>query len=76
MTLVDTIVFAPTYRKAYLKPQEETASLFVLSTIKYLISIFALTSFNLTTALFPVALVISNAGFVVLLVLRRRQLKL
>ena len=74
VTVVDAVVFLPTYRKAYLKPNEETASLFVLSTIKYLISLFALASFTLATALFPVSLVISNAGFVLLLLIRRKQL--
>ena len=74
VTIVDAVVFLPTYRKAYLKPNEETASLFVLSTVKYLISLFALASFTLTTALFPISLVISNAGFVILLLIRRKQL--
>ncbi len=74
VTLADTISFAPTYRKAFFKPHEETLSLYVLSILKYFISIFALTSFNLTTALFPIALVVSNIGFVTTLVVRRRQL--
>ena len=73
VTVVDAIVFLPTYRKAYLKPNEETASLFVLSTVKYFISLFALASFNLTTALFPVSLVITNGAFVLLLMVRRRK---
>ena len=75
VTVVDAIVFAPTYRKAYLRPQEETESLFVLSVIKYLISVFALGTLNLTTALFPISLVLTNGALVILLSLRRRQLK-
>ena len=74
VTVTDLLAFAPTYRKAYLRPHEETASLFVLSTAKYLISLFALTTFNLTTALFPVSLVLSNVLFVVLIFTRRRIL--
>ena len=75
VTILDTIAFAPAYRKAYLKPYEETTSLFALATLKYLISLFALTSFNLTTALFPAAIMISNTLFVAMLLVRRRQLR-
>ncbi len=74
VTITDVVAFAPTYRKAYLRPNEETASLFAFSAAKYLVSLFALSTFNLTTALFPVSLVISNALFVALLVFRRRSL--
>ena len=74
VTVTDAIAFAPTYRKGYLKPNEETASLFVFSAAKYLVSLFALSTFNLTTALFPLSLVISNAVFVAVLMLRRRGL--
>jgi len=74
VTAVDTIAFAPTFRKAYLKPHEETASLFILATFKYIISLFALASFTITTALFPIAIVASNAVFVGMLLIRRRQI--
>ncbi len=74
VTITDMVAFFPTYRKAYLKPHEETASLFALSTAKYLISLFALTSVNLTTTLFPISLVVTNAALVGMLLLRRRQL--
>lgn len=74
VTITDMIVFFPTYRKAYLKPHEETASLFVFAAAKYIISIFALTSLNLTTALFPISLILSNVALVAMLLIRRRQL--
>ncbi len=76
VTITDAIAFAPTYRKAYLRPHEETVSLFVLSAAKYLISLFALVSFNLSTALFPVSLVLTNTVFAIVIVYRRRQLGL
>lgn len=74
VTVTDMVAFAPTYRKAYAKPHEETASLFVLASLKYLISLFALTSLSLTTALFPVSLIVSNSALVWMLWYRRRQL--
>lgn len=74
VTITDTIAFAPTFRKAYLKPHEETASLFAFSGAKYAVSLFALSIFNPTTALFPAVLVLSNLALVFLLIFRRRQL--
>ena len=74
VTITDTVAFAPTFRKAYLKPGEETASLFVFSAAKYAVSLFALTVFTPTTALFPAVLVLSNLALVFLLIFRRRQL--
>lgn len=70
----DTIAFAPTFRKAYLRPHEETMSLFIFSAAKYAISLFALLVFTPTTALFPVVLVASNLALVFLLIVRRRRL--
>ena len=75
ITVADAIAFAPTYRKGFLKPREETISLFVFSSVKYSISLFALTTLNVTTMLFPLSLVISNVGFVALLYIRRRQVR-
>lgn len=74
VTAADLLAFAPTYRKGFLRPYEETMTLYVLSVFKYLISIFALTTFNLTTAFFPVAIVIANLGIVFMLILRRKSL--
>ncbi len=75
ITLADVLAFAPTYRKGYLRPNGETATLYVLSTLKYGLSLLALASFNLTTALFPAVVAVINAGFVLLLLVRRDQLK-
>ena len=74
VTVVDAAVFLPTYRKAYFKPREETMTLYVFSALKWLISISALASFNLTSTLFPVSVVTTNTAFVIMLLIRRRQL--
>lgn len=74
VTAADLLAFAPTFRKVFLKPNEETASLYFMSILKYGISLFALTTFNLTTAFFPVAITIANAAIVVLILIRRSQL--
>ena len=74
VTTADLLAFAPTFRKGFLRPYEETISLYAMSTLKYAISLVALTVCNVTTALFPAAMVISNVGFVVLLLLRRQYI--
>ncbi|OGG79822.1 hypothetical protein A3A39_00900 [Candidatus Kaiserbacteria bacterium RIFCSPLOWO2_01_FULL_54_13] len=74
VTIVDGLGFAPTFRKAYLKPYEETLSTYVLSLLKWGLGLIALTSVNLTTILFPGAIFVMNLGFVVMVLIRRRQL--
>jgi hypothetical protein len=72
-TVTDALAFLPTVRKAYAHPYTETASLYVLGTMKYVLGFFALETINLTTALFPVSIVTLNAMFLVMLFLRRQQ---
>ncbi len=73
VTITDVIATGPMFRKAYLKPYEETLSLFVLSTAKFVVGFFAFSSFNLTNALFPSAIIVSNVALISLLVYRRKQ---
>ena len=71
----DTIGFIPTFRKGYHKPQEETLIEYGLSSVKWLIGVFALQSLSLTTAFYPIVLIITNGSFVVMAMIRRNQLK-
>ena len=70
--LTDAIAFAPTYRKGYYKPYEETVTQYVMASLKSAFSLFALQSYSLATWLFPLYLVVANGLFVVLLSVRRR----
>lgn len=74
ITVIDALGFAPTFRKAFHKPQEETAITFALSAIKFVIAIAALTNYTAVTVLYPASLVIMNGLFVTMLMIRRRQL--
>lgn len=73
--IVHILGFIPTVKKAYTFPQEETISSYVLSLVKWGLGLLALSSFNLTTVLFPAGVFIMNLLFVVLLVYRRGQLQ-
>ncbi len=76
VTLTDILGFFPTYRKAYYKPYEETVSAYVLYALKFFLSLFALETFIFTTAFYPAVLVFLNSSFVVLLLVRRKQISL
>lgn len=74
ITLIDALGFIPTFRKAFHKPQEETVVTFVLSSVKFVVAIAALTNFSVVTVLYPASLVVMNGLFVVMLLARRKQL--
>jgi hypothetical protein len=73
ITVIDALGFFPTVRKSFNKPHEETLTTYVLSTIKYLLVVMALHSYTVVTVLFPASLVLMNGLFVVMLIVRRRQ---
>jgi hypothetical protein len=72
VSITDFLGFVPTFRKSYFKPREETAKLYAMSVLKLAFSLFALQSFNLTTALYPISLILTNASFITMVLLRRR----
>ena len=75
ITLTDAIAFLPTFRKAFYKPYEETATTFALSGLKFFIALFALETIIISTWLYPASLVVMNWLFVALVLLRRKHVK-
>lgn len=74
VTLTDVLSFVPTVTKAWRLPHTETLSFYGLNTVRYLITIFSISSYGLVTSLDPVVVLISNAFMVGLLVVRRKKL--
>lgn len=74
ITIIDNLGFVPTLRKSYARPGEETVSTFALSGFKWVLGILALERITVVTALFPVSIVVASWLFVVMLLVRRRQL--
>jgi uncharacterized membrane protein YhaH (DUF805 family) len=74
ITVIDALGFAPTFRKAYRRPQEETLITFILSAIKFVIAIAALSNYSAVTVLYPASLVLMNGLFVTMLIVRRKKL--
>lgn len=74
VTVADACLFVPTYRKAWIKPNEETLIEYFFSAIKWTVGILALQHYNATTWLYPASLILTNSLFVFLISLRRRKL--
>ncbi len=74
LTMVDLMGFAPTFRKAYIRPFEEQLTFFVFMAARNLISIMALEHYSLTTVLFPAITALACLKFILMLAYRRRML--
>lgn len=70
----DVLGYFPTLRKSYSKPTEETATLYSLSAIHWLLSIVALQSITVITLLYPAVAALFDIILVATLLIRRRQL--
>ena len=74
ITIIDIFGFLPTVRKSIRKPHQETLTTYALSTLKYGLVVVALQNYTLVTVLFPLSIAILNGLFVLLLLIRRRQI--
>ncbi len=75
ITIIDALAFVPTFRKSFHKPDEETVLTYSLSAFKFAIAILALSTFSLTTVLYPLSLVVTNGLFAGMVLVRRSILK-
>ncbi len=75
ITITDTIGAFPTFRKSYYEPNQESATLFGLNSLKFVVALFALGSYTITTWLYPAILVLTNAIIVLLILVGRHQQK-
>jgi hypothetical protein len=75
ISAIDAIGFLPTLRKSWSKPNEETSTVYSVGAINLTLSLFAMENFTLTTAFYPVVLVIMNAISVFVILLRRKELE-
>jgi hypothetical protein len=73
LTAVDTLGFGPTFRKAYEKPFEEELTLYVLTSVRNLLSITVLETQSWTTVLFPGFVAFTCGVFTVMVLIRRKK---
>lgn len=74
-SITDMCAIIPTIRKAYHKPFEENALGFSIDMSSFVIELFALQSFNLTTALFPAAILFNDSCLLAVIFWRRLIIK-
>lgn len=65
---VFVIGIIPTVRKTIRKVHEETMVTFALNSLKFLVALLALSSFTMTTALYPLVLCVTNGAFALFLI--------
>ncbi len=75
ITLVDFFAYLPTYRKSFLKPFEESLTMFMLSSLKFVFVLFAIQTYSIATTFYPASITVMNAVFVMMLLVRRAQVK-
>lgn len=75
LTAVDVFGLAPTLRKAYDKPLEESVQFYSITTVRNIISIIALEVYSITTILFPAAVGVFCLLLIAVIVYRRRELE-
>lgn len=73
VSVIDALGFAPTFRKSFHRPHEETLITYELSGIKFVLALIALDNFTAVTAFYPASLVLMNGVFAAMLIIRRRQ---
>ncbi len=74
LILSDAIAYSITFRKTYHKPYSETLISYFLSWCKSVLALLALRNYVLSNWLFLGYLIIANISFIILTLLRRRQL--
>lgn len=74
ITGIDVIAYYPTLRKSWHKPTEENLTTYGLSGVEYGLSIPAMQVTNLTTVLYPLAIIASNILLIGLCLIRRNTL--
>ncbi len=74
LSIIDVVGSVPTLQKIYREPNGESAKSFFIHSIKFIIALFALQTYSLTTWLFPATLAVVNAIIALAILIRRRQI--
>jgi hypothetical protein len=73
VSAIDVLGFAPTMRKSWHRPYEETLVSYQLNTLRFVLALFALEQYGLVSVLYPLTLVLVNGLFSLFLIIRRRS---
>ena len=73
LTTIDVFGFAPTFRKSFHKPFDEQLGFYVLMATRNIIVVAALEHYSVTTVLFPALTGALVFAFILMVVVRRKQ---
>ncbi|MCC7304584.1 hypothetical protein IT418_04210 [bacterium] len=73
VVLIDLFSLFPTVRKSWNNPWQETLSMYVISCIRQILTIFAMSSMTFVTLLYPSYSLLAGFSFCVMLILKRRE---
>lgn len=73
LSAADMLGFAPTIRKSWRKPFEETLFSYEVNTFRFALAIYALESYNAVALMYPVTWIVANGLFSIYLIVRRKQ---
>lgn len=74
LSVIDTLGFIPTFRKAYHAPRQEPLTLYSIITVRNLVSIAALEHYSWTTILFPAVVSLTCLLFIAMVRIKICQL--
>lgn len=72
--MVDIAAFVPTVRESWKNPYSEILTFYLINVFRFIITLFALESYSILTALYPSMWLLVNALFSLMLVTRRKSL--
>lgn len=71
ITVTNTLAVFPTLRKSFRNPYEESVTIWGLDVLRSTFGLFALSSFTLTTSLFPIGVLLTNSTLIGVIMVRR-----
>jgi hypothetical protein len=73
LVIINSISYLPTIRKTLSAPTSESLYTYQLNTVRHFITLFALATYNISTYLYPLSLVMIN--LIVVLVILKKKIK-
>jgi hypothetical protein len=73
-TIADVLGYDSTIKKGWVAPQTDSATSFLLNSVKFIPALLALDAYSVATWLYPATLVIVNSGVAIMLLARRRNI--
>ena len=70
VTIIEIVAALPTIRKSWNSPEEEVMSTYGVNTFRYILSIFALAAFSVSTVAYPIGMVFMNGLIFCVLLIR------